>query len=194
MPDGYATTPTTAEAALGSNKSDYSARTTARSRVARSKAAKCLASLLLQSPHLEQLLELAMRSMPLARGKPISDYLEKVTDRFIPAHAGNTAIKNEHGPPSPVHPRSRGEHMYRRAVELEDRGSSPLTRGTLEIEAVPIRARRFIPAGAGNTAPARRYGKAASVHPRWRGEHYRNPSTGKVYGGSSPLARGTPAN
>ena len=89
MPDGYATTLTNAEAALGSNKSDYSARTTARSRVARSKAAKCLASLLLQSPHLEQLLELAMRSMPLARGTLVLAALEADAHRFIRAGAGN---------------------------------------------------------------------------------------------------------
>ena len=72
-------------------------------------------------------------------------------------------------------------------------GSSPLARGTLRIRLDTAQNRRFIPARAGNT-PAQTGAQAGTpVHPRSRGEHpivARFPYDG---GGSSPLARGTPA-
>ena len=50
---------------------------------------------------------------------------------------------------------------------------------------------RFIPAGAGNTAPSSTGRPSNAVHPRWRGEHASGePATLNVVG-SSPLARGT---
>ena len=49
-------------------------------------------------------------SSPLARGTPGHGGDRPRLRRFIPARAGNTVPRFEHGPPRPVHPRSRGEH------------------------------------------------------------------------------------
>ena len=51
--------------------------------------------------------------------------------------------------------------------------------------------RRFIPAGAGNTAPSPVAAPHAAVHPRWRGEHGDAARVAMKKDGSSPLARGT---
>ena len=50
---------------------------------------------------------------------------------------------------------------------------------------------RFIPAGAGNTAPLKICTKAIAVYPRWRGEHYFCNAQRYSRIGLSPLARGT---
>ncbi len=91
----------------------------------------------------------------------------------------------------PVHPRWRGEHAVGSVGDGEQRGSSPLARGTLNISNVAIEGRRFIPAGAGNTDCCCWRCWRRSVHPRWRGEHRRRVSSASATGGSSPLARGT---
>ena len=52
-------------------------------------------------------------------------------------------------------------------------------------------ARRFIPAGAGNTAKNEVVSFRLSVYPRWRGEHLKWSNTATVGPGLSPLARGT---
>ena len=53
---------------------------------------------------------------------------------------------------------------------------------------------RFIPAGAGNTAPLKICTKAIAVYPRWRGEHYFCNAQRYSRIGLSPLARGTHKN
>ena len=70
-----------------------------------------------------------------------------------------------------VYPRWRGELFCALAFCWLSRGLSPLARGTLRIAHADNRARRFIPAGAGNTRTARRSHTPKSVYPRWRGEH-----------------------
>ena len=50
---------------------------------------------------------------------------------------------------------------------------------------------RFIPAGAGNTPTVVNGQAAASVYPRWRGEHCGFAGGGSLLDGLSPLARGT---
>ncbi len=114
-----------------------------------------------------------------------------VRHRFIPAGAGNTARGGGDTRAHPVHPRWRGEHSLRMQSWHPWRGSSPLARGTRSCGGRSWVFPRFIPAGAGNTAPPRRPGHRTPVHPRWRGEH-RSSRCGSVAGtGSSPLARGT---
>ncbi|OSJ89410.1 hypothetical protein K801_12111 [Salmonella enterica subsp. enterica serovar Newport str. SHSN011] len=50
-------------------------------------------------------------------------------------------------------------------------GLSPLARGTPAYQELEQPARRFIPAGAGNTQIWLGEDKIEAVYPRWRGEH-----------------------
>ncbi len=52
--------------------------------------------------------------------------------------------------------------------------------------------RRFIPAGAGNTAYPKLFASMRPVYPRWRGEHRICELDDLPNLGLSPLARGTP--
>ncbi len=133
-------------------------------------------------------------SSPLARGTRPRLGGFPPGRRFIPAGAGNTRAH----PPAclavPVHPRWRGEHHLADHLAVEVHGSSPLARGTQDQQPGIHAAHRFIPAGAGNTTGGVARADDPAVHPRWRGEH--SVWTWRVVagGGSSPLARGTPAN
>ena len=110
-------------------------------------------------------------SSPLARGTPTDGDYQSMETRFIPAGAGNTCADSRGWSPSTVHPRWRGEHVIVGNLGYITTGSSPLARGTLHRAEPHRRALRFIPAGAGNTAPALSRRPGFSVHPRWRGEH-----------------------
>ena len=93
-----------------------------------------------------------------------------------------------------VYPRWRGEHFYAIPGANYFVGLSPLARGT------PIHGdslaglHRFIPAGAGNTAPPVHHLQMQPVYPRWRGEHWRSSRQPNSFSGLSPLARGTQTN
>ena len=92
-------------------------------------------------------------SSPRVRGTPADGSCDLDRCRFIPAGAGNTLSADENNPHAPVHPRGCGEHPYVTQGDLEQAGSSPRVRGTPVYRAdAPARV-RFIPAGAGNTAP-----------------------------------------
>ena len=123
-------------------------------------------------------------SSPLARGNTVPGSAGQ--ERFIPARAGNTQIRDMVVLPlamapacdSTVHPRSRGEHADRRLP----------TRSRDHKLAMPS---RFIPARAGNTWTKARTSRGNMtpvtcdpVHPRSRGEHLMR---------FIPLARGTPS-
>ena len=110
-------------------------------------------------------------SSPLARGTLWLSSSLHLRPRFIPAGAGNTCADSRGWSPSTVHPRWRGEHVIVGNLGYITTGSSPLARGTLHRAEPHRRALRFIPAGAGNTAPALSRRPGFSVHPRWRGEH-----------------------
>ena len=71
---------------------------------------------------------------------------------------------------TPVHPRWRGEQPYISCKCCPVYGSSPLARGTVEENPSLLTRRRFIPAGAGNSAIETIAAHIAAVHPRWRGE------------------------
>ena len=70
-------------------------------------------------------------------------------------------------------------------------GLSPLARGTLNERRTGYNARRFIPAGAGNSTANQLPEPTSPVYPRWRGELHCNPSARAISRGLSPLARGT---
>ena len=95
----------------------------------------------------------------------------RISRRFIPARAGNTAR----------------ELAYTGKLI----GSSPLARGTLSTLAKPTIPLRFIPARAGNTGWTSRRSSTTAVHPRSRGEHLSIGTGATCAPGSSPLARGT---
>ena len=72
-----------------------------------------------------------------------------------------------------------------------ERGSSPLTRGTLNGRPRSREDFRFIPAYAGNSPSASLISSQVAVHPRLRGELISSYVSAARFGGSSPLTRGT---
>ena len=90
-------------------------------------------------------------SSPLARGTPAGVLVHRLSDRLIPARAGNTTSGTVAIAIATAHPRSRGEHPPFVAVILKDFGSSPLARGTRRVSVHLVSAVRLIPARAGNT-------------------------------------------
>ena len=92
-----------------------------------------------------------------------------------------------------AHPRSRGEHWAQQGANDAPPGSSPLARGTQSLDRALNNIRGLIPARAGNTMTDARRSHLMQAHPRSRGEHASVGHTGGVITGSSPLARGTPA-
>ncbi len=94
--------------------------------------------------------------------------------RFIPAGAGNTMSAFTMINSNTVYPRWRGEHAEALNGKFRADGLSPLARGTPVGQLLWSYARRFIPAGAGNTTRYRRLGYTYPVYPRWRGEHSKN--------------------
>ena len=89
-----------------------------------------------------------------------------------------------------AHPRSRGEHRASRFLSSCSDGSSPLTRGALQLRSGLDNPSGLIPAHAGSTSIGRRSRPMKRAHPRSRGEHpLENESTQGV-NGSSPLTRG----
>ena len=137
-------------------------------------------------------LDLAGGSSPLARGTRSARPEHRFPGRFIPARAGNTAGPTWFPNHSPVHPRSRGEHLQFSASGGDVAGSSPLARGTPRVGPGLFVDHRFIPARAGNTRDRARRRHGWSVHPRSRGEHPARSMRRSTVSGSSPLARGTP--
>ncbi len=93
--------------------------------------------------------------------------------------------------PRAVHPRERGEQTERMSVCALHLGSSPRARGT---GGVCVRGRsgwRFIPASAGNRRAFVYRLIHGPVHPRERGEQFRERLNETPSRGSSPRARGT---
>ncbi|ERC55899.1 hypothetical protein ECOT7509_3019 [Escherichia coli TW07509] len=108
---------------------------------------------------------------PLARGTPPRTHEQTITDRFIPAGAGNTNSKWMSASYQSVYPRWRGEHLSVAWKFNFIPGLSPLARGTRAALPVARVVTRFIPAGAGNTPNHAAPLVIAAVYPRWRGEH-----------------------
>ena len=90
-----------------------------------------------------------------------------------------------------AHPRSRGEHLANLDEHGDDRGSSPLARGTPSAPGRIFPAVRLIPARAGNTETCPGRHESTTAHPRSRGEHLQHRARIVIQPGSSPLARGT---
>ena len=130
-------------------------------------------------------------SSPLARGTSYRPLPPPIPARLIPARAGNIAEGHVRARACPAHPRSRGEHLLKLLAIFSYGGSSPLARGTFSEYEDEVRARRLIPARAGNIFPKESQRLLRTAHPRSRGEHSMNSTMRSVMVGSSPLARGT---
>ena len=91
---------------------------------------------------------------------------------------------------SPDHPRSRGEYILARSALPRARGSSPLSRGILNVMSIVCDTSGIIPALAGNTQFDNIVFDYRSDHPRSRGEYTLIDSYQRKKSGSSPLSRG----
>ena len=112
--------------------------------------------------------------------------------RLIPARAGSTALWFLLQRVPAVHPRSCGERTHLTDAEVAHPGSSPLARGTRNVNRLQAVEARLIPARAGNTTGKFHPGGKGTAHPRSRGEHLDSLVACLHQVGSSPLARGTP--
>ena len=81
------------------------------------------------------------------------------TVRLIPARAGNMLIYAAELRALLAHPRSRGEHQVVEASAYGFTGSSPLARGTFNLNILAHLPGRLIPARAGNIECFPRPGK-----------------------------------
>ena len=90
-----------------------------------------------------------------------------------------------------VHPRVCGEQVMQHYIRTDYSGSSPRVRGTAGAVNCARRTRRFIPACAGNSAPAKASSVSATVHPRVCGEKLYSLVLTLYRPGSSPRVRGT---
>jgi len=111
--------------------------------------------------------------------------------RFIPACAGNRGPGQWPPATRSVHPRVCGEQTRTHAYTCADTGSSPRVRGTVDALMVTGQQLRFIPACAGNSAPASLSERTRPVHPRVCGEQHSSPRISGMTLGSSPRVRGT---
>ena len=124
---------------------------------------------------------LHLRTNHLARG------------RFIPACAGNSPAWRLGKGSCSVHPRVCGELRRGGVLAVRGAGSSPRVRGTRPFSRPMSRHCRFIPACAGNSAPAVPELTDLTVHPRVCGELSALRLAIAANSGSSPRVRGTPA-
>ena len=137
--------------------------------------------------------ETSAGSSPLARGLPVHGPAVGVPGGIIPARAGFTTTSRCATGLSSDHPRSRGVYASWPSARCTSPGSSPLARG-LQPQRHLVRVRTgIIPARAGFTACPTVAPTPVADHPRSRGVYSRTRATPKTPLGSSPLARGLPA-
>ena len=131
-------------------------------------------------------------SSPRVRGIHVQCAGHTDTHRIIPACAGNTNTRCSARLVSTDHPRVCGEYAGRHTPLARPGGSSPRVRGILASLTLRPRARRIIPACAGNTWRRGCRCIWSADHPRVCGE-YRPSSIERWVGmGSSPRVRGIP--
>ena len=131
-------------------------------------------------------------SSPLTRGKLLHGAGHVVQAGLIPAHAGKTVKDRRCAGPAGAHPRSRGENAGGCGQRAGLLGSSPLTRGKLEVPTGPGGGEGLIPAHAGKTRCKSSKRTSATAHPRSRGENDQDQDSEEHVPGSSPLTRGKP--
>ncbi len=128
---------------------------------------------------------------PRSRGDhPRPGVLAHHQRRLTPARAGTTVPAGPSRRRSAAHPRSRGDHKLSLTIDGFTRGSPPLARGPRPACSPTWRIRRLTPARAGTTCSMRGTTRAATAHPRSRGDHVHVPGHLHPVVGSPPLARG----
>ena len=130
-------------------------------------------------------------SSPRGRGTRIVRFQRPKRIRFIPARAGNAFDPGTTAAHWSVHPRAGGERNPPPNEQNPIGGSSPRGRGTPVRPRHPRRARRFIPARAGNALSTPAPLRIDPVHPRAGGERLHHFLTRGDAFGSSPRGRGT---
>ena len=90
------------------------------------------------------------------------------------------------------HPRIRGEHKNCATRWAAPEGSSPHTRGALQLVDLGVVRAGIIPAYAGSTESTMLGTTPGPDHPRIRGEHASSHFADKTCCGSSPHTRGAP--
>ena len=110
-------------------------------------------------------------SSPLTRGKRLGPVTHEANGRPIPAHAGKTPHWSRWTKSGRAHPRSRGENDGGFNWQANFPGSSPLTRGKLQIGELAPPAHGLIPAHAGKTSESSTEVEATPAHPRSRREN-----------------------
>ena len=111
-------------------------------------------------------------------------------DGLIPAHAGKTPTRVRIATWRWAHPRSRGENSNRGCSTVDQKGSSPLTRGKRPRQCGGAHDCGLIPAHAGKTTGRPACRSVRWAHPRSRGENGGARARGDRRPGSSPLTRG----
>ena len=130
-------------------------------------------------------------SSPRVRGTLNRPPCRAVTNRFIPACAGNSLLAAVEARLVTVHPRVCGELSAHASFRRHMAGSSPRVRGTPTSTTRMGSRCRFIPACAGNSRPRRPSRRGRPVHPRVCGELPRERKARGALVGSSPRVRGT---
>ena len=129
-------------------------------------------------------------SSPHTRGAQPTWHESVRAGRIIPAYAGSTPTSLQCFFDWWDHPRIRGEHALDVVCGPSVVGSSPHTRGALEVFVGALRHHGIIPAYAGSTVSRGLSGSIRRDHPRIRGEHMNDDVRFNVDGGSSPHTRG----
>ena len=132
-------------------------------------------------------------SSPRVRGTAYAFDRRYLSNRFIPACAGNRFPDVRRVSEDAVHPRVCGEQRSAGRGEFTNGGSSPRVRGTGSYESSYRRGCRFIPACAGNRAKLNGAENKIPVHPRVCGEQHLAGVEASASSGSSPRVRGTAA-
>ena len=129
-------------------------------------------------------------SSPLTRGKLQRQGQQHPVVGLIPAHAGKTREQPWPSSARAAHPRSRGENSGAALAFFGSGGSSPLTRGKLELRVMEPVPAGLIPAHAGKTWGCAGRDARRAAHPRSRGENCPLMGPDPLTTGSSPLTRG----
>ena len=129
-------------------------------------------------------------SSPRMRGKRQADRRGRGPDRIIPAHAGQTRIRQCSTRTDPDHPRACGANNDFLVQLGAMVGSSPRMRGKPMQTADKVDEHRIIPAHAGQTRPRPRTPVSPTDHPRACGANGSMTCAFRSCSGSSPRMRG----